>query len=103
MKVGGRRAYDLARKGQAVELAERIVRVDAVEMLHYAWPLLRLRIDCGRGTYIRSIARDLGAALGVGGYLTELRRTRVGAFLAADSVTLERLKLSDGVAVHLRS
>ena len=76
MKIGGRRAYDLARKGQAVELAERTVRVDAVEMLDYAWPLLRVRIDCGRGTYIRAIARDLGTALGVGGYLTELRRTR---------------------------
>src|SRR5580698_6245460 len=77
MKIGGRRAYDLARQGKAVQLSERKVRVDSLELLEYAWPLLRLRIDCGRGTYIRSVARDIGAELGVGGYLTQLRRTRV--------------------------
>ena len=101
MKIGGRRAYDLARKGQIVELAERTVKVDAVEMLDYAWPLLRVRIDCGRGTYIRAIARDLGAVLGVGGYLTELRRTRVGTFTVADAVTLERVS-EEGISGHLR-
>src|SRR5438105_6489849 len=71
MKVGGRRAYDLARRGHDVELEPRLVRVYAIERLGYEWPQLSLRIDCGRGTYIRSIARDLGQALGVGGgYLT---------------------------------
>ena len=55
------------------------VRVYGIELLEYAWPLLTLRIDCGRGTYIRSIARDLGRSLDVGGHLAELRRTRVGA------------------------
>src|SRR6478752_3901265 len=75
MKVEGRRAYDLARKGHEVELKGRVVRVDGIEILEFAWPLLRLRIDCGRGTYIRAIARDLGKRLNVGGYLTQLRRT----------------------------
>jgi tRNA pseudouridine55 synthase len=67
MKVGGRRAYDLARKGHDVELAPRTVHVYDIELQSYEWPLLSLRIDCGRGTYIRAIARDIGAALGVGG------------------------------------
>ena len=102
MKVEGRRAYDLARKGKAVELEPRPVRVYGVALLDYEWPLLRLRIDCGRGTYVRAIARDLGEALTTGGYLTQLRRTRVGAFDAADAVTLERLQ-AEGVAPHLRA
>jgi tRNA pseudouridine55 synthase len=91
MKVGGRRAYDLARKGNVVELEPRTVRVYAIERLAYQWPLLSLRIDCGRGTYIRSIARDLGEVLGVGGYLTALRRTRVGRFDLAGACSAEQL------------
>lgn len=92
MKVDGRRAYDLARKGKLVELEPRPVRVYAIDLLQYAWPLLTLRIDCGRGTYVRAIARDLGAALGTGGYLVRLRRTRVGPFTVEDAVTLDQLK-----------
>ena len=92
MKVGGRRAYDLARGGKVVELEPRIVRVYAIERVAaYQWPLLSLRIDCGRGTYIRSIARDLGETLGVGGYLTALRRTRVGRFDVAGACSVEQL------------
>jgi tRNA pseudouridine55 synthase len=94
MKVGGRRAYDLARKGHEVELQPRTVNVYAIELLDYAWPLVRLRIDCGRGTYIRSIARDLGEALGVGGYVAKLCRTRVGEFRVEDAVALDELSQS---------
>ena len=101
MKVDGQRAYDLARRGKPVELEARPVKVYGIEILAYAWPLLRLRIDCGRGTYVRSLARDLGQALGVGGYLTELRRTRVGHFTVDASVTLETLA-AEGVLHHLR-
>lgn len=90
MKIKGRRAYDLARAGRVVEMPPRTVQVYAIERLSYAWPFLSLRIDCGRGTYIRAIARDLGEALAVGGYLTELRRTRVGPFGVDDAVTLEQ-------------
>ena len=100
LKIGGRRAYDVARKGQAVELEPRKVKVYAVELLSYQWPLARVRIDCGRGTYIRAIARDLGAALAVGGYLTQLRRTRIGSYDVASAVDLERLN-ADGVGPHL--
>jgi tRNA pseudouridine55 synthase len=92
MKVAGRRAYDLARAGTEVRLAARPVRVYGIELLDYAWPDVRLRIDCGRGTYVRSIARDLGAALDRGGHLTALRRTAVGPFRVDAAVTLDDLK-----------
>lgn len=100
MKVEGRRAYDLARRGHAVDLEPRRVRVYGIQILEYQWPLLRLRIDCGRGTYIRSMARDLGEALGTGGYLTQLRRTRIGDFTVESAVTIERLK-ANGVPSYL--
>ncbi|MEA2709924.1 MAG: tRNA pseudouridine55 synthase [Phycisphaerales bacterium] len=100
LKVGGQRAYKLARSGAEVKLEPRAVQVYGIEILDFAWPLLRLRIDCGRGTYIRSIARDLGEALDVGGHLTQLRRTRVGDFAIDRVVTLEQLH-EDGVESHL--
>ncbi|OBH02300.1 MULTISPECIES: tRNA pseudouridine(55) synthase TruB [unclassified Mycobacterium] len=84
IKVGGRRAYRLAREGQAVELAARPVRIDRFEVLAVrregAFVDVDVEVDCSSGTYIRALARDLGAALGVGGHLTALRRTRVGRF-----------------------
>ncbi len=89
LKVGGVRAHELARAGREVELAARPVRIDAVRLIRYEWPFLDLEIDCGKGTYIRSIARDIGDALGVGGLVQELRRTRVGEFRAEDGVTLD--------------
>jgi tRNA pseudouridine55 synthase len=101
MKVGGRRSYDLARQGNLVRHPPRPVRVYGIEVVGYDWPLLRLRVDCGRGTYIRSIARDLGETLGVGGYLTELRRTRVGPFYVDAGTTLQSV-IADGVLPHLR-
>ena len=100
LKIRGRRACDRVRDGQQVELEARPVHVYAIELLQYAWPMLGLRIDCGRGTYIRSIARDLGAALHVGGYLTGLRRTRVGKFDLSQAVTIDQLQ-SGGAQLHL--
>ena len=92
LKVGGRRAYDLARRGGEVMLEPRPVQVYCIELFEYEWPLARLRVDCGRGTYIRALARDLGQALQVGGYLTELVRIRVGEFLLRQAVTIEQLQ-----------
>jgi tRNA pseudouridine55 synthase len=69
----------------------RVIRIDAIDLLDYAWPFVQLRIDCGRGTYVRAIARDLGVALEVGGYLTQLRRTRIGAYNVASAVAPEAL------------
>jgi len=65
--------------------------VYSIDLLDFAWPLARVRIDCGRGTYIRAIARDVGAALGVGGYLTQLRRTRIGEFDVTQAAQLDGL------------
>ena len=101
MKVGGRRAYDIARKGGTVELAARTVNVYGIELLDFTWPLARVRIDCGRGTYIRSIARDLGEKLNCGGYLTQLTRTRIGKFAIENSTTIEQLKV-DGIESSLQ-
>ncbi len=100
MKVAGRRAYDLARGGQALVLPPRPVDVYGIELLGYSWPLLRLRVDCGRGTYVRALARDVGEALDVGGHLAELRRTRVGPFDAADAVRPDELT-ADGLVARL--
>ena len=102
MKIAGRRAYDIARRGGDVQLEPRVVRVYAIEMLGYNWPLARVRIDCGRGTYIRAIARDVGAALGVGGHLRELRRTCVGPFHVDRAVNIEQIA-EQGPAAYLHS
>jgi tRNA pseudouridine55 synthase len=95
IKVDGRRAYDLVRSGEQVELAPRAVRIDAIDVLAVRHGDDSVDVDisvrCSSGTYIRAIARDLGSALGVGGHLTALRRTAVGAFDLARASTLEEL------------
>lgn len=92
LKIAGKRACDRVRQGETVEIKPRIVRIHDIALLAYDWPDAKLRIDCGRGTYIRAIARDLGQILGVGAYLTELRRTRSGDFRVEDAVTIEKLQ-----------
>jgi tRNA pseudouridine55 synthase len=79
-KLEGRRAYDLARRGAEVDLAARPVRIDVIELVRYDYPDLSIDVHCGKGTYIRSLARDLGERLGCGAYLTSLRRTSIGPF-----------------------
>jgi tRNA pseudouridine55 synthase len=97
IKVGGQRAYKLARAGQAPELAARTVTVRefAVDAIRPDADVLDVdvHVTCSSGTYIRALARDLGAALGVGGHLTALRRTRVGPYVAGQARTLEELVL----------
>jgi tRNA pseudouridine55 synthase len=92
LKIAGRRAADRVRAGEDVRMRPRTIRVYSIEPLDYAWPLLRLKVHCGRGTYVRAIARDVGEQLGVGGYLTELRRTRIGEHDVAAARTLEQLQ-----------
>lgn len=91
LKVKGQPAYRLARKGQEVDLKPRPVRIDEIEVLGYSFPQLQLRIRCGSGTYIRSIARDLGELLNVGGVMSRLRRTAIGSFRVEDAMTLDQL------------
>jgi tRNA pseudouridine55 synthase len=100
LKVGGKRAYKLARAGAPPVMTPRRVMIYSIEMLEYNWPLLKLRVDCGRGTYIRALARDIGAALDVGGHLTELRRTRIGKFSVESAATLDRVT-ADSIASQL--
>jgi len=101
IKIDGKRACDRVRGGAAdLQLKPRIVQVHAIDVLSYQWPLLSVRIDCGRGTYIRSIARDLGIALNVGGYLTALRRTRVGQCTIDRAVTLTHLDARN-ISLHV--
>jgi tRNA pseudouridine55 synthase len=88
----GQRLYDLARAGVQIDIPARPVTVDAIRLLAWASPSITLEITCGKGTYIRSIARDLGAALGCGGHLASLRRTMVGTFLIEHAVTLAGLE-----------
>ncbi len=89
--VGGRRAYALARDGRAPVLEPRTVVIHALRLTAFDWPLARVEIDCAKGVYIRSLARDLGTALATGGMLASLRRTRVGAFRIHDAVRLADL------------
>jgi len=95
IKVDGQRAYDRVRAGEQVELASRRVTISAFDVLAVRRSETAIevdaRIDCSSGTYIRALARDLGTALGIGGHLTALRRTRVGPFEVADAVSLETL------------
>jgi tRNA pseudouridine55 synthase len=88
-KVTGQRAYDLARRGEEVTLAARRVRIDGIDVLRYEYPEGDLEVRCGKGTYIRSLARDLGERLGCGGFVQVLRRTRVGPFRVEDAVALD--------------
>lgn len=104
--VDGQRAYDLARRGEAVELNAKNVEIHSIRLLSYAWPRLELEIICGSGTYIRSIARDLGNDLGCGGLMSRLERTHVGRFAAIDGIpthelTLQKIRLALFPAVSI--
>jgi tRNA pseudouridine55 synthase len=92
IKIDGERAYDLARGGEAVELQPRIVEIHTLTLRSFDGQSAVLEAECGKGTYVRAIARDLGRMLGCFGYVTALRRTRVGPFTEADAVTLPSLE-----------
>lgn len=101
LRIKGRRAYDLARSGKEVHLEPRPVRIDQIKVLGYHWPRIELEIDCGGGTYIRSIARDLGDHLNCGGLIEELVRTRIGHFRIEEAVDPMSLT-ADSLAGSLR-
>jgi tRNA pseudouridine55 synthase len=90
-KIQGRKAYELARKGKDVELKSCQVMIHEIEVLKYDWPQLELRVKCSSGTYIRSLAHDIGQALGCGAYLTALRRTQIGKWSIGEAVVLDSL------------
>lgn len=105
IKVDGRRAYRLVREGQTVELEARPVRIDRFEVLDVRsegqFVDVDVEVDCSSGTYVRALARDVGAALGVGGHLTALRRTRVGRFTLQQARSLDDLAERPGLSLTL--
>ncbi len=91
IKMDGKRVYELARKGQDVVMKPRTVTISKLEITALNLPQLQFRVVCSTGTYIRSLANDLGAALGTGGYLSELCRTRIGEFKVEDALSIEMI------------
>ncbi len=92
-KVGGKKLYDLARAGKATEemRPKKFVKVYRLQITDYRWPDLKIHVRCSSGTYIRSLADDIGRALGVGGYCLELRRTKIGEYDVRDALPIEGL------------
>jgi len=88
IKIGGVRAYKMARRGETPKLIKRPVEVREIKIIKYKWPLLKIKIVSGPGFYVRSLARDLGKKLKVGGYLADLERTRVGQFKKSSAIKL---------------
>ncbi len=99
--VDGKRMYDLARQGIAPDLPARPVHIYAITLLSFTADSLQVQVTCGKGTYIRSLARDIGAALGTVAHLSALRRTAVGSFSVETSVTIEQLQ-ENGVTQWLK-
>jgi tRNA pseudouridine55 synthase len=93
IKIAGERAYDLARDGEVVELQPRTVEIDRLALVHHEGNRSVIEADCGKGTYVRAIARDLGRALGCLGHIAALRRTRVGPFTEQDAVTVDDIAI----------
>lgn len=92
VKVDGERLYKKARRGETVERVPRQVRIDSLELVDWSPPDLSLHIECSKGTYIRSLARDVGAELEVGAHVVALRRTAIGPFSVEDSWTIDALR-----------
>jgi tRNA pseudouridine55 synthase len=101
IKINGERAYDIARDGETVELAPRPVTIHALRIVSTTPECAVLEAECGKGTYVRAIARDLGRQLGCLGHVTALRRTRVGPFTEIDAISLETLEEAGPAAFEL--
>lgn len=100
LRVAGRRAYDLARRGEIFDLQPRSVEIHRLEIASYAYPELKLRVECGSGTYVRSLGRDLAAALGTAAVMSALERTAIGSFRLQDAIDLAALT-RENWPVHL--
>ena len=102
LKVNGQKLCDLARKGKTVDRQPRPITIHALEYLGMEGDCLRLRVDCSKGTYIRTLCQDIGQALGCGGCMEALRRTRAGEYTISQSVPLQELLDSENPAQYLR-
>ena len=92
LKINGKKLYELAREGKEVERRAREVRIEEIEILQMQLPVVRLRVVCSKGTYIRTLCADIGQKLGCGGVMESLVRTRVGKFSLEEALTLEQLQ-----------
>lgn len=92
IKVDGKRAYDYARKGEDVEIKPKLLVIDEIELLSFADRVMKIRVVCSKGTYIRALARDIGKALQSGAHLISLRRTRVGNVRVEDCINMEQFE-----------
>jgi tRNA pseudouridine55 synthase len=90
--VNGKRAYTLARKGEAVDLPMKEIEIRSIELVRFELPVIEFRVVCSKGTYVRSLARDIGTALGSGAHLTGLVRTSIGNFLLKDAIKIEEFE-----------
>ena len=95
IKINGQRAYHLARQGKEVDMPERTVRIHSLDIVEYQYPNLKIRTHVSSGTYIRSLAQDIGSALGTGAYCSELRRTRIADWDVQNAQSLIELGITD--------
>tara|TARA_Y100000748_G_C15399844_1_gene451018 strand:- start:212 stop:901 length:690 start_codon:yes stop_codon:yes gene_type:complete len=94
VKIDGKRAYELARKEQDFKIKEKEIKINEFKILNFSSPVIEFYISCSKGTYIRSLARDIGLRLGCGAYLSELRRTKIGNFDVDDASTIEEFEFN---------
>jgi tRNA pseudouridine55 synthase len=92
VKIDGERLYEKARRGETVDRPPRDVRIDHFEFVDWSLPELRFRVECSKGTYVRSLARDIGEELGVGAHLSALRRTAIGPYQVESAWSLDDLR-----------
>ncbi len=91
-RVGGRRAYDFARKGEDIAMRPQLINISELKIIDFKIPELILRIKCSKGTYVRALARDIGKALDSGAYLALLRRTKIGQFSVDEALVLKKFE-----------
>lgn len=103
IKIKGKRAYELAREGKEVDMKSRKITIHSIDILDYSFPDLSLRVSCSKGTYIRTLGRDIGTKLKTGGHLTKLVREKSGSFQLKNAISLDdaKEKMCDGSIVDL--
>jgi tRNA pseudouridine55 synthase len=102
IRIGGRRAHNLARSGKRIEMPSREVAISSIEVLSFDYPHVSLRVVCGTGTYVRSIGRDIARSLGSDAVMTSLVRTRIGPFRLEDAIELESLTSRESIQSAIR-
>jgi len=91
IKINGERAYKKARKGEKIEIKSRIITINSFELTEINLPEVKFKVNCSKGTYIRTLAHDFGKAAGVGAYLSELRRTKIGDYSVNDALSIDEV------------